>query len=76
MYNLTALETVDPRYRSYIRILMMLKALDVVDIDQNIYRISVLAGALGGHNPKPHWVKMAITSLSLDYIEIFAKGRR
>lgn len=75
MQAMTGFETVDPRYKSWIHLMYMLKALDVVELGQTTHRFTLLASSLGRHNPKPHWVRMAVVSLSLDYIELLALPR-
>lgn len=71
-------DVVDPRYKSYISLLMLLKGIDVIDIDNVYHRFSAMAVALGSqaHNPKPYWIRQAIITLSVDYLELKPIHRR
>lgn len=72
------LQTVDPRYQSWLILVGLLAKLDVIRIGQTIHRLSAMINLMESHKPKPkpHWIPIAAASLSLEYIEVIPLSRR
>jgi hypothetical protein len=74
----SALQTVDPNYSSWLKLVFFLVKMNVITVSHTCHRISATASMLGaGPKPKPHWIQCAIVSLSLlEYIEIVPGPRK
>lgn len=63
------LDTVDKRYTPYIRLCVFLMQLKVVGVKK--HSIGFLSLMRSGNAPvvQPHWIPLAVVSLSQDFIE-------
>lgn len=71
-----ALTTVDPKYSSFLSLLVFLNRLDVVELGHQQHTFSHVVAMMGSFKPKPHWVPMAVVSLNVNYMELYALPRK
>lgn len=76
MSNVGALSTVDPRYTSFYALCFLLNKLDVIQLGQKKHSFPAQISMMGTHKPKPHWIPLAVVSLSLEYMEIVPLQRK
>lgn len=71
-----AIQTVDPRYIGLLRLMYFLNKLDIIEIGQSKYTFSYQSTIMSSPKPKPYWIRMAITSVALEYMEIHPIGKK
>lgn len=71
-----ALQTVDPRYVGLLKLMFFLNKLDIIEIGQTKHTFSYASTIMNSPNPKPYWAQMAITSLALEYMELYPIGKK
>lgn len=76
MANVGALSTVDPRYTSFYALCFLLQKMKVIELGQKKHSFSAAASMLGSVNAKPHWIPLAVVSLSIEYMEIIPLPRK
>lgn len=73
-------QTVDPKYVHFLMLVGFLVKLNVISvIGHRKHSFSIASQMLGGSapQPKPHWIPMAIVSLSADFMELeFGPGKK
>jgi hypothetical protein len=72
--NKGALSTVDPRYVGVLKMMFFLDKLSVIKLGQKKHSFSAAIVTMRHFEPKPHWIAMAVVSLSLEYMEIVPLG--
>lgn len=71
-----AIQTVDPRYIGLLRLMYFLNKMEIIEIGQTKHSFSPLLATIKQVDAKPHWIPMAVVSLSLDYMEIYPIGKK
>ncbi len=72
----SALQTVDPRYQSWLRLVGMLMSLKVIDVTYAQHGFSFNIMMTGNHKIPGHWIPMAIVSLKAEYVEVIPIARK